>query len=452
MLELTYKRILIIALPLMFGTFVQSVIIITDGAFVSELGNTAYNAVGNGGIMYVAMFMLCRGIADGTQITVAKKYGEEKNSEIGQVLFNAQVIQVFLGILLFILLLFGASQITAVISKSPEIANAMGEFIRYRSWGIIFAGLQVTLVSFFIGLGKTRIIIASTLIMALTNIVLDYGLIFGHLGLPELGMKGAAVASSIAELITFFFLLIYALKHKSLEKFAYSLKQKVNKQQIKDLFILSLPLMGQGLVSLSTWWVFFTMIEHLGPSQLEIAHNIRYMYFIAFIPIFGYAAATRTYVSNLVGRNEQHLIPRIQFKIMLLSILSIIILFHGSFLYPELLIQIVERNPDVTPELLQESADALRFVSGSIFMFALIIVPFHSVSALGKTAHSFGIEVISIAIYLMACYFFIEKWNWDMVSVWWVEYIYFGCLGFLSFLYLLFYARTKGLIKFSAPE
>ena len=96
MLELTYKRILLIALPLMFGTFVQSVIIITDGAFVSELGNTAYNAVGNGGIMYIALFMLCRGISDGTQITIAKKYGEQKNSEIGAVLFNAQFIQLIL--------------------------------------------------------------------------------------------------------------------------------------------------------------------------------------------------------------------------------------------------------------------------------------------------------------------------------------------------------------------
>ena len=79
MLELSYKKILFIALPLMFGTFVQSMIGIIDGAFVSSLGNTAYNAVGNGSIMYIALFMLCSGLADGTQITIAKKYGEEKN-------------------------------------------------------------------------------------------------------------------------------------------------------------------------------------------------------------------------------------------------------------------------------------------------------------------------------------------------------------------------------------
>ena len=63
MLELSYRRILIIALPLMLGTFVQSIIVITDGAFVSQLGNTAYTAVGNGSLMYVALFMLSRGLS-----------------------------------------------------------------------------------------------------------------------------------------------------------------------------------------------------------------------------------------------------------------------------------------------------------------------------------------------------------------------------------------------------
>jgi MATE family multidrug resistance protein len=452
MLELSYKRILMIALPLMFGTFVQSVIVITDGAFVSELGNTAYNAVGNGGIMYIALFMLCRGISDGTQITIAKKFGEKKNKEIGEILFNAQFIQIILGTVLFFVLFLGASQLTSLIAKSEDIAAAMGDFIRYRSWGIFFAALQVTMVALFIGLGRTKIIIASTLIMALTNIFLDYSLIFGNFGLPELGMKGAPIASSIAEMVTFFFLLIYTLRAKSLKEFAFSLKLKIQFDKIKELIRLSYPLMLQGLVSLSTWWIFFTLIEHQGNEQLEIAHNIRYMYFIAFIPIFGYAAATRTYVSNLVGRNEQHLIPKIQLKIMLLSVLSIFLLFHGSFLYPDILIRIVEHNPNASSELLDQSAEALRFVSGSIFIFAITIVPFHSVSALGRTKHSFVIEVFSISIYLIACYLFIVKWNWDIVSVWWVEYIYFGALGLFSFLYLLFYAKTKGLIGAERSE
>lgn len=443
MLELSYKRILLIALPLMFGTFVQSMITITDGAFVSELGNTAYNAVGQGSLIYFALFMLCRGLGDGTQITIARLLGEGKNKEIGAVLLNAQFVQLILAALIFCSFIFFVDDFIERTTKTQALGPAISEFMHYRSWGIFFAALQVTMAAFFIGLGKTNIIMASTLIMAGCNIFLDYSLIFGHFGFPELGMKGAPIASSISECVTFLFMAVVAIRAKAFQPYAYSLKRKLKKIIILPLLKLSYPLMFQGMISLSTWWVFFGLIEHMGSENLEIAHNIRYMYFIAFIPIFGFGAATKTYVSNLVGRKERHLITRIQIKIGLLSVISLLVLFHGSFLYPESMIKIVEHNPNVSPHLLDESARALRFVSGSIIVFSIVIVPFHSVSALGKTKASFLIEFCSILLYLIASYLIIKVWQWDIVSIWWVEYLYFISLGVFSILYLMYYHNIR---------
>lgn len=441
MLELSYKSILRVALPLMLGTFVQSIISITDGAFVSELGNTAFNAVGNGSMIYMAMFMLCRGIADGTQITIAKKYGEQKNQEIGQVLFNAQFIQIFITSIIFILLFIFVDAVVGSIAKSADIGNAMIEFLKYRSWGIFFAGLEVTMIAYFIGLGKTRIIIASTLLLAFSNIFLDYVLIFGKLGFPELGMRGAAIASSISEGVSFAFLLIYALNKKDLREFAYSLKLKVQRSTCLLLIKLSYPLMLQGLVAMSSWLLFFSLVEHMGPTNLEIAHHVRYMYFIAFIPLFGFGAATRTFVSNLVGREQQELIPGILLKLLFLSVASIVLVFHGAFFYPEKLIGIVQHNPHFTIQSAKESAAALQFVSGTILIFAIVIIPFNCISALGKTMHTFGIELISLLIYGLSCYLIIYKWHWNVVEIWWVEYIYFSSLGVISLLYLLHYKK-----------
>ena len=431
----------------MFGTFVQSMIGIIDGAFVSSLGNTAYNAVGSGSIMYIALFMLCSGLADGTQITIAKKYGEEKNAEVGQVLFNAQIQQLFLSVIIFIIFFFLGGLLIDKIVHSEPLAASMTDFLKYRSWGIFFASLQVTLMAFFIGIGKTRIIILSTLLLAITNIGLDYGLIYGHFGFPELGMIGAPIASSIAEMITCVFLLIIVLKQPAFKSFAYSLKLKFDKGIQKSLFFLSYPIGLQGLFSLSTWLVFFTLLEHLGPNDLEVAHNIRYMYFLAFIPIFGYASATKTFVSNLVGRNERHLIPKIQFKIASLALLSILLIFHGAILYPETLISIVERNPDIAPSVLENSAKTLRFVSASIILYAVAAVPYNSISALGKTRFAFFIECCSIFLYLCGCYLFIIVWEWNIVYVWSVEYIYFGTIGVISVLYLVVNRRKLGLVK-----
>lgn len=448
MLELSYKRILLMALPLMFGTFVQSTIAITDGAFVNSLGNIAYGAVGNGSLVYMALFMLCRGLSDGTQITIAKKYGEEKYTEVGQVLFNSQFLQLILTGVIFVVFFFFSEIIILKIAKSKEIGLAMSEFMQYRSWGIFFAGLMISMNAFYIGLGKTNIIIFSTLLLAFTNIILDYGLIFGKLGLPELGMIGAPIASSISEALTFLFLFIYALKAPSFGRFAYNMKVKLSRLFINPLLKLSYPLMLQGLVSLSTWLIFFSMIEHMGPENLQVAHNIRYMYFFAFIPIFGFVSATRTYVSYLVGRNEQVKIPIVQRRIILLSVASMVLLFHGALLYPEYLISIVEHSSEFSSEIMQQSADTLQFISGSILIFAIAMIPYHSVAALGKTRESFLMECLSIVVYLFFCYLFIEKWQWDIVNIWWVEYIYFGSLGILSISYLFYYRKRLGLVSY----
>lgn len=426
----------------MFGTFVQSIVTFTDAIFVSELGDVAIGAFGNGSLVYVSLFMLCRGLSDGTQIEIARLNGSGKHATIGQTLFNAQVYQLFLSSILFSFLFIFGEAIIYALSESDDIAGAMTAFIKVRGWGLFFAAQQMTLVGFFVGLGRTNIILFSALLIALCNILLDYLLIHGNWGFPEMGLIGAPIASSTAEFIGFLFLLIYLLKSKVFKQYQYVIGNlKVKFKQYVPLLKLSLPLMAQGVVSLSTWLVFFTMIEHMGKESLETAQNIRYMYFLAFVPIFGFGAATRTIVSTLVGENNQASIPIVQKRIIILSVLFTVVFFHGSLLYPEVLIRLIDQNPAIHPEVLSDSIYILQFISGSIFMFSIIVVFFHSVAGLGKTSISFGIELMAILLYLIACYFLIEKWQLDIKYVWWVEYIYFGALGVFSFIYLLYYRK-----------
>ena len=161
MLEPRYAKIFLMALPLMFGTLLQSIIAVTDAVFVSSLGTIAFDAVGNGSLLYMALFMFARGLSDGTQLTGARLFGEGNKSSIGKVLLNAQFIQLFMSALIFISFFTFGRILIESIAKSGDIAAAMTEFINYRSWGIFFASLEVTTAAFFIGLGRTKIIYLS---------------------------------------------------------------------------------------------------------------------------------------------------------------------------------------------------------------------------------------------------------------------------------------------------
>ena len=106
MLELSYRKILAVAVPLMFGTFVQSVVMLTDTAFVSELGTIQFNAVNNAGLIYFSLFMFSKGLADGSQILIARKYGEENLSGISSIIIHTQFLQIVLCAILFTIFFF----------------------------------------------------------------------------------------------------------------------------------------------------------------------------------------------------------------------------------------------------------------------------------------------------------------------------------------------------------
>lgn len=423
----------------MLGTFVQSIVTFTDAVFISELGDVAIGAFGNGSLMYISLFMFCRGLADGVQIIVANKDGAGESESLGATLFNAQIFQLFLSGILFALLFIFGEAIIIGLSASGDVAQAMIDFVKVRGWGLFFAAQHMALVGFFIGLGRTNIILVSALLIAVFNIFLDYLFINGNMGMPGFGLQGAALASSISEFIGFAFLMIYLLKSSAFNKYGYhQLREKLNLRKHFSLLKLSFPLMLQGVLSLSTWLVFFTLIEHMGTAALESANNIKYMYFLAFVPLFGFGAATRTIISNLVGQGKKQFIPKIQRRIILLSVLFVVIFFHGALLYPETLIRMVDHNPNLDPQVLSDSVYILKFVSGSIFIFSFAVVYFNSVAGLGETKMTFIIEVLAILFYLIGCYYFIYLWEWDVKDIWWVEYIYFCSLGLFSFIYLQF--------------
>ena len=140
-----------------------------------------------------------------------------------------------------------------------------------------------------------------------------------------------------------------------------------------------------------------------------------------------------------MGRKEFHLIPVIQRRIQIITVLLLLVSFHGSILYPETLIRFVNPN-----ELyVAKSAEILRFVSISIFLYGFVSVYFQTINGSGNTLISMSIEMGSVFIYIITAFLFIKILKWDIYWIWSVEYVYFGTTGLLSFLYLKLFNWQK---------
>ena len=441
MLDYNYKTILSVALPLMVSSFIQSIVMISDAAFLSRFDTVAFDACGNASLIYVTIFMAINGLSDGVQILIARRIGQDKHHAIGRI-FGTSVFTIGLvSALLFCFLLFVIPTLLPLYTKHPDLASAQIDFLSIRSYALLFCMFSLPIQAFFLATGKTWVVLISALIIAVSNILLGYLLIFGvENWIPSLGIKGAALASTIAEALGMVFLMVFLIFSKErklyqmFHHFAFQWKSFI------ELVKIGSPLFFQGFIALAAWTIFFTWIEQMGKFELTVSQNIRSFYFLAFVPILGFAATTKTYISQYIGKLEFDALKIIQRRIQLLTILFLFVFFHGALLYPKFMITFI--NPEEA--YIAKSAEILRFIAGSFLIFGLISVKFQTVNGSGNTIASFLIEFFSISIYLIFSYLFIKVWHAEIFWVWSVEYIYFGSLGILSIGYLKFFNwKTK---------
>lgn len=439
MLDLRYRSILAMAVPLMGSTFIQSVVLITDSAFLSRYDTISFDAAGNGGLIYITLFMALVGMSDGAQILMARRIGQQKEHLLARIFGTTLLTNFLLVLLLFSLIKFILPDFIESYAHHEAVAQGQIDYINIRGYGLFFAMVSLSINAYFMAMGKTSVVFLSAIVTACSNIFLDYSLIFGHFGLPEMGLEGAAIASTLSDGLGMAFLILILSKSQSRKVHKLFAQLSYNTKSFKELIKLGTPIMLQGIVALSTWTVFFAWIEQMGTHELTISQNIRSLYFIAFIPIFAFGATTKTYISQLIGSQRFDEIPRAIKRIQLMTLFFLFIFFHGAIFYPEYLIQMI--NPEEA--FLPESASILRYVGGSIFLFGFCSVYFHTINGSGNTRFTFYVELISVLAYILFAYLFIKVYHLDLYWVWTVEYIYFSVMGIFSYGYLKLFNWQK---------
>ncbi|AEA45556.1 MATE family efflux transporter [Fluviicola taffensis] len=439
MLDIRYSSILKMALPMMLSGFIQSVISITDAAFLSRYSTLAYDASGSAGLWYITLYMVFMGLGDGAQIAMAQKVGEKNSKGFVAVFQSNFIILVIAAALLTLLVQLCMPTLMGYMVTNHELAHAEQSFLEIRSYSFWAATITISIQASYLAVGKTSLVLVASLIAAISNIILDYFLIFGIGPFPRLGLEGAAIASTTAEFLAMLFLLSTLIGGRLKNEYPIWKERLISKFQLKENLKIGVPLLFQGMVALSIWTIFFIWIEQMGGDNLTVSLNIRYVYFLAFIPIWGFAAATKTYIAQYFGANQLDKLQLIQGRIQLLTIGFLLLTFHGAILYPEALIRLVSEKP----EHIEESAQILRIVSGSILIYGFGSVYFQTISGIGRTRITFLVECLSTALYILSAYLFIKVWKWQLQWVWLVEYVYFITMGLSSLIYLKLSNWTK---------
>ena len=431
----SYGHIMRLAMPIIVGGIASNVILATDAFFMARVDEVSLAAVGLAGLFYTTIYILGLGFSTGVQILIARRHGEKKYHAIGAIFDNSLIFLLGMALILWLGMEFLGPPLLKSLVKSPEVYRSAVVYLDNRAWGITFALANLAYRAFFIGVSSTGVIIWSTFAMAISNVILNYGLIFGNFGLPEMGIAGAAVASSLAEIIGLVWFATHAYLGKYHQTFDLFRSWKWQPDVMKTISSIASPVMFQNFVSHAGWFLFFIIIEQSGERALAVSVIIRIIYMFQMVPFWGLSSASNTLVSFTIGEGRyQDVLPLLK-RITWLSLALVSPFLLLNLFVPELILGLAVENKNATG-LISDSIPTLYVITLALSFFGPAMTWYSGVTGSGNTRTSLLIETITIASYLLLAWFLGIFIKADVHVIWFTEPYYFLVLWFVSWIYM----------------
>ncbi len=428
----SYKEIWVISYPILLSLLMEQLIGMTDTAFLGRVGEVELGASAIAGVYYLAIFMMAFGFSIGAQILIARRNGERQYKEIGSIFYQGIYFLLALAAILVALSLYFSPHILNSILSSDRINVAAESYIQWRVLGFFFSFIMVMFRAFFVGITQTKTLTLNSIVMVVSNIAFNYVLIFGKFGFPALGIAGAAIGSSLAELVSVLFFILYTWRRVDCTKYGLNRLPRFQFKLLKRILDTSVWTMIQNVVSLSTWFMFFLFVEHLGERALAISNIIRNVSGIPFMITMAFAATCGSLVSNLIGRGDKAYVAvtiRQHVRIAYLCILPLLLFFA---LFPNLILGIYT---DMT-DLREASIPALWVLCSAYLLMVPANIYFQAVSGTGNTRTALVLELFVLAIYMVFITYLILYLRVDVAMCRTTEHVYALFILLFSYLYI----------------
>ncbi len=419
------------SLPISFAILVPQFNFLINSFFLAKLGKGFMGASGVTGVYYLIFSVIGFGLNNGLQALISRRAGQDRLKEIGTLFMQSVYISFFIALLGIIITYIVAPYI--FMSFTDEAIYTLTiEFLKIRIWGLPFLYLYQMRNGLLVGTNQSKLLVYGTLAETITNIVLDYGLIFGNLGMPKLGFNGAAYASIAAEFLGMLVVfMVIGIKGMS-KRFSLFENVSFDWKNTKTILVQSSPLILQYAISIISWEFFFILVSHDGALALDVSQVMRLMFGFFGIFIWAFAATSNTMVSNIIGQGLHEKVTLLVKKIITLSLGSTIILLLPIQFFASDLLSIFNQDP----AFLQLAIPVFRVVCTAIVFMSVATVCLNAVTGTGNTKINLLIEIFTIVLYCIYIYTVMEVYNLSIIWGWGSEWVYWLTILTLSSLYL----------------
>lgn len=436
------KLIMTMSLPIMISMLVQALYNIVDSMFVARVSDNALAAVSLCYPIQMIIVAVACGTAVGLNALLSRYLGQKKPKEANQVALHGILLAIVNWLIFAIIGIFFSEAFLRLFSTDQEIV-AIG--ISYMKICTIFSFgvfMQITYERIMQSTGNTVYNMIIQGVGALVNIMLDPIFIFGMLGLPAMGVTGAAIATVIGQIVAM--LLGIIITQTKIKEVQIHLREfHLELRMIKDMYRIAIPaILMQSIMSFMT--VFMNMIlvtfSELAVSAFSIYFKLQQFVFMAvngmnnaLIPIISY---------NFGAKKKQRILDSIHFSL----IVACVIMIAGTIIFqcfPQQLMYLFDANE----EMMNIGVPALRIISLS-FIFAgislVLSAVFQSVDHANK---SLMITLLRQMVLLLPIVYLLAN-QFGLNALWWAFPITEAAVSILAYIYLKI-VKAKTIMKIS---
>ncbi|MCU5783247.1 MATE efflux family protein [Alcanivorax balearicus MACL04] len=338
------RRVLALGLPIMAAMISQSLLNLVDAALVGRLGGDALAGVGLGGYASFLSISVVIGLGAGVQAMVARRKGEGDERQYALPLNAGLLVGLVLSLPLTALFLAISVPMMHFLAPNAPVAGLAEGYFDMRLLGIWAVAMNFCYRGYWNGISRPAVYMRTLITTHVANVVLSYGLIFGRLGLPEMGAAGAGLGTTLS---LYLGSLLYLAQTWKLGREHGFMTAWPSATTLRSIARVSIPNSVQQFFFSAGLTVLFWIIGMVGADEVAVAHVLITLILLLILPAIGLGLAAASLVGQALGRRDAADAYRWGWDVTWLAVLMLFVTALPMWLMPEWILGLFLHQPDL---------------------------------------------------------------------------------------------------------
>ena len=335
--EGSFREILKVSLPLVASTTSHTIMTFTDRMFLSWYSPTAIAASVPASLLSFTFICFFLGTCQYVNVVIAQFFGAKHNEDVARSLWQG----IYLALMATVIIILCTPLGTFIIDHSghsPQVIVDEKAYFKVLMYGGGLIVMTAVLGSYFSGRSQTRVVMYLSFMGAILNVVFNYVLIFGKLGIPAMGIRGAGIATVSASACVLIAYIVLILAGRDRHQFPVTRLIGFDKRIFAKLIRFGAPNGFQFFIDISTFSVFIFLIGLQGDTVLAASNIVLSVDMLAFMPMVGLGQAIGILVGQCMGRRQPDIAVTVTHRALMMAVLYGVFIGIVFFFFPKFFI------------------------------------------------------------------------------------------------------------------